>query len=634
MENKFEVLSGREQLLRRPQMWIGSMDPISQEMFIISDNKVERKTVTFTPGFRKIQDEILDNCIDVLIEKCGAKGEIKVKMTNDSVCIEDNGPGIPVIKNDVSKITDKTISESEKKILAESYLPLTAWTRLFSGSNFQDSDSKITIGSHGIGSKACSVFSTKFIGTTDDGKKHCVVTCKNNLESKDCKVSRSSGKSGTKVEFWPDLKRFKLEKIDQVYMDLMYQRLISLSITFPCIKFSFNGKRINVNDKKFLNMFSDNIEFQTFDRGFIGVFPNAQDEFNFFTYVNGLYLSRGGSHIDFITNQIISPVRDKLAKKYKTIKPADVRNRMTVVVFMRDFANPKFDSQTKETLTNSPSEISKYLGDAVDFEKLAKQILKNNAIIDPVVDMFKIKEELKSKHALKRATKARIKSDKYFPGIGEKKYLFLVEGLSAGGGLMKCLGRDKKYFYCLRGLALNVYDSSIHKIAANQEVKDIVNILNIDLTKDGDKEVDFEKIIIATDQDLDGIHISSMLLGWWKRLAPNLFRERKICRLNTPLVILKDNKDNIKKWFFKLNEFKDWEKANPDSKLKIIYLKGLGSLETSDLDFIIDKTGFDSLLEEYYLDDKSDKLMDDWLGSNSEPRKEYLKKYTFDINMI
>jgi DNA gyrase/topoisomerase IV subunit B len=383
-------------------------------------------------------------------------------------------------------------------------------------------------------------------------------------------------------------------------------------------------------------MFSEHIEFQIFDKGFVGIFPNEHDEFNFFSYVNGLYLSRGGSHIDYIINNIVNPIREKLVKKFKNIKPADIKNKFSTVIFLRDFANPKFDSQTKETLTNAPSDISKYISDKIDFEKFAKQILKNENIINPIVETFKIKEELKARSELKQVKKTKIKSDKYFPGVGNKKYLFLVEGLSAAGGLMKCLGRDGKYYYALRGLALNAYDSTIQKIAANQEIKEVFNILNLDLSKHNTEslEIDFEKIVIACDADVDGINISSMLFGWWYKLCPELYNQHKIYRLNTPVVILKDNKDNVKKWFFTFNEFKQWEESNKDSKLKVIYLKGLGSLETKDLDYIISKDGFNSLLEEYVLDDESKEYFENWLGADAIPRKKYMKEFELDINRI
>lgn len=115
-------------------------------------------------------------------------------------------------------------------------------------------------------------------------------------------------------------------------------------MTFPKMKFSFNGKRIAVNDKKFLKMFNDNIEYVTFDKGFVGIYPNQHDDFKFLTYVDGMYMARGGNHVDFIMNSIVSPIREKLSKKYKAIKPADIKNKMTLVCFLREFPNPKFDS--------------------------------------------------------------------------------------------------------------------------------------------------------------------------------------------------------------------------------------------------------------------------------------------------
>ena len=635
-ESKFEVLTGRLQILQRPTMWIGAVNKTTQKMFILTDDKVEHREIEYVPGFKKICDEILDNSLDALIAHSNASGSIKVKIDEEKVSIEDDGPGIPVVKKKLSEIEEKNLPAEEARQIKNSYLPQLAWTRLFSGSNFQDDENKTTIGAHGVGSTATAIFSTKFIGKTDDGNKSCVVKSLDNMEKVSCKVGDTSGKSGTIVEFWPDLKRFGLEKIDQVYFDLMYQRLLCLAITFPKIKFSFNGKKIDNNEKKFLKLFSENVVSASFDKGFIGIYPNDSDEFNFFTYVNGMHMSRGGSHVDYMSWQIVSPIRDKLVKKYKTIKPADIRNRLSIVVFMRDFPNPKFDSQTKETLTNAQSEISSYLNNKIDFEKLAKDILKNNAVMTPIIDMFKIKEELKARQELKQAKKVKVKSDKYFPGIGEKKYLFLVEGLSAGGGLMKCLGRDGKYFYCLRGLALNAYDSSIQKIAANQEIKEVMNILNLDLTKKDDESqvIEFDKIVIATDADVDGINIASMLMGWWYKLCPSLYKQHKIYRLNTPIVIIEDAKENIKKWFFNLDDFKKWEATNNDKKLKIVYLKGLGSLSTSQLDYIIKQQGFESLLEEYTLDDMSDEYFKNWLGPDAEPRKKYMKEYSFDINSI
>lgn len=132
----------------------------------------------------------------------------------------------------------------------------------------------------------------------------------------------------------------------------------------------------------------------------------------------------------------------------------------------------------------------------------------------------------------------------------------------------------------------------------------------------------------------DGANIASMLFGWWKKLAPDLYANHKIYKLNTPIVVLQDSHEKIQKWFYTLDEFKAWEKANPNSKLKVVYLKGLGSLDTAMLDTIIAHDTFEGMLDEFYLDDKSDKIMNDWLMDDAEPRKKYLREYSFDVNMI
>lgn len=624
---EFKALDDISHVLTVPSRYIGSVNPDTLETYLYKNEKFVFENVSYTPGLLKIAEEILDNSVDAYLNSSDRKPiTIKVNINKTSIEISDTGSGIPVVK-----YKDETGKLPE---LNGKYLPELAWGRLKSGGSFKEH--RVGAGTHGEGSSLTNIFSTVFIGTTDDGKHKCKVSCKNNMRDIKTTISKSSGKSGTTVYFEPDLKRFNLSEITQVHSDLILQRIINLSISFPALKFYFNNERISINAKNFINMFSDNGISCRSSNTLIGVFPSSNDEFQQYSYVNGLRIKDGGVHVEYILNKLIVPIKEKLERKYKNIKPADIKNRLALVVFLNDFANPQFHSQTKDQLRNPISDVSNHIDDKIDFEKFAKDILKNDAIINPIVDMFKLKEELKARQELKQAKKIKVKSDKYFPGIGAKKYLFLVEGLSAGGGLMKCLGRKEKYFYCLRGLALNAYDSSIQKIAANQEIKDVMNILNLDLTKkkDEDQYIEFDKIVIATDADVDGINISSMLFGWWYKLCPNLYKQHKIYKLNTPVVIVKDSKDNIKKWFFNLAEFKKWESTNIDKKLKTIYLKGLGSLETKDLDYIIEKQGFESLLEEYTLDDKSHEYFENWLGPDAEPRKKYMKEYEFDINSI
>ena len=399
---------------------------------------------------------------------------------------------------------------------------------------------------------------------------------------------------------------------------------------------------MNVNDKAFLNLFSEHITFQVFDRGFIGVYPNANDDFNFFTYVDGLALNRGGSHIDYIVEKVVTPVREKLIKKYKSIKPADIKNKLSLVVFLRDFPNLKFDSQTKETLTNLPSEITKYFGDSVDWEKMAKAIIKNEYILDPIVETFKLKEEVKERVALKQAGKSKVKVDatKYISPTGNsKKYFFIAEGASAAFGLSQAIGRDGIGIYAGRGVPLNVWDCKVSDMLKNKEFSDITSLLGIDPSRSDNQNLNFDKIVLANDADSDGIHLQGVYLGWWMKFGKELFSSRKIARLMTPLVILwaDAKKTKIYKAFYSLGEYKDYEAKHDISKYPKNYFKGLGSWSPEQFQHLFDSSpnGIEDYLQYFKVGENGDVLIDDWLNSDkSDMRKQYLREYNLDINKV
>ena len=383
-------------------------------------------------------------------------------------------------------------------------------------------------------------------------------------------------------------------------------------------------------------MFSENAMVVSSDNTTIVVFPNEYDEFKQYSYVNGLNCVRGGTQVDYVSAEICNRIRDKLAKKYKSIRPGDVKNRLCLIVFLTDFSNAQFDAQTKELLSNSVADIRNHFDGKINFDDFAKQILKNEAIINPIIETFKIKEELKSRQELKQSKKVKVKSDKYMSSIGSKKYLLICEGLSARGGLSSALGRNGYAFYAARGVPLNAYDAKVQAIGANQELKDISNILELDIfAKDENKKISFDKIVFANDADNDGIFIASQYIGWFTRFAPNLFNEHKIARLITPLAVIKDKKDKAIKYFYSLKEFKDYESKNDLSKLKIEYYKGLGSWGKDAFSELFDSYGFEFFLQDLCLDEDGKIYVDDWLASDKvEKRKQYLREYTLDIDLL
>jgi DNA topoisomerase-2 len=440
---EFKVLDDRTHLLERPNMYVGGTRAVNQDQWILNQEsgKLEYKTVQVVPAFIKILSEIIDNSIDVAIDtKFQSANKIQVKIDNKSVTVIDNGIGIPVKKLD-DKSDERTIPE-------------IAWTTLRSGTSFGNDREKI--GANGLGSVATNVFSKVFIGTSDDGKKQQTIKCLNNMSViKPSKIKQSSGKSGVEVYFEPDLERFGMTEIDKTHIDLVYQRLFNLAISFPKIKFSFNGKQINISEKKFANMFSDNAIIESSNNTTVCVFPNEYDEFKFYAQLNGLNTFGGGSHVDYISNEVVSRVRDKLVKKYKSLRPGDIKNKMGIAVILTGFKNPEFDSQSKEALKNAWSDIGKHINGKIDFDVFAKKLLKCEAFINPIVETFKIKEELKARQELKKVKKIKVKSDKYMSPIGEQKYLALCEGASAMSGISSCLGRNGIGYYAMRGMPLN-----------------------------------------------------------------------------------------------------------------------------------------------------------------------------------
>jgi DNA topoisomerase-2 len=326
-------------------------------------------------------------------------------------------------------------------------------------------------------------------------------------------------------------------------------------------------------------------------------------------------------------------------KKYKTIKPGDVKNKLSIVVFFKNFPSMQFDSQTKETLTNSVSDIKKFLNlSNDDFLDMTKKIMKNEAILEPIVEMFKLKEEFKKRQALKNLSsgKKRITSESYFPPIGDKKYLMLTEGFSATSSMWNILGRRDIAYYSLRGKPLNTFNVPTSKMIANKEFKDIIDVLNLNLL-DKDTDMDYEKIIFLSDQDSDGVHIRSLLLTFFYKFTPKMIEDGRIFFMNTPLLIQFDKRDKPINWFFTIEEYNDFVEKNPNSSsLRTKYYKGLGSFNPLELSEIIKKVGsMENFFTQFTKTTNSEKSIKEWMSSGeSNARKEFLTGRSFNLSSI
>jgi DNA topoisomerase-2 len=558
MTETFKVLDDRQHCLLRPQMYIGSVTPEPHSGII----NYQYQTKTIVPGLIKIIEEILQNSVDEYIRTNGEfANKIEVSIDNTvqgtEIAISDNGRGIPV------------------KLIGDTYQPVLAWTKLKAGSNFDDSN-RVGAGMNGVGSSLTNIFSTSFIGTSCDGSKKIVVTCSDNMANVDFKVSKSSHR-GTEVKFVPDLEKFNLTEFTQDHLDVIRDRITNLAIMFEGITFVFNGEKIKFrNIKQIAKHFHESAISIQDDNVALVFAPSGDDEeFRCLSYVNSIYVKNGGSHIDYVLNRIIEDVRAFVKKKHKIdVLPNQIRQHLLFASWIRNFPSPKFDSQAKERITNSTGEISGVLGN-LDYEKIAKQILNTPEIIDPMIAAILYKKELADRAALAKKQKgaAKVRVVNHIAATDpnpENRMILLAEGLSAIGALIKVRNPKTTGGYPLRGKPLNVRGMKPLDIVKNKEMFELMSILGLEIGKPAEN-LNYGKIAIFADSDVDGSHIVGLLLNFFS-LWPELFEQKRIYRMVAPLYFCTKGKDT--KIFYSTNEF---NKANLKG-YNVDYFKGLGSM--------------------------------------------------------
>ncbi len=622
------VLSDTNHVLQRYGMYIGGLGNTSSHGFFYHEGSFTYMHYDSTPGLVKIVNEILDNAIDEGIRtQFKHSNNINVYIRNNKVTIEDNGRGIPVEK----------IYYDEKDESIWEWSPVLAFCHKQSGTNFDDDDEteddRVGIGMNGVGSFAANCFSKKFVAETRDGKKRCTITCKNNLSEQDVEIKSDRSATGTTVSFVPDYKRFGVEGFDALHTSLIEQRLVHLAVSYPKIRFKFNGRVVKIRSTRdYLRAFNDEFEFIESDNYIIAVMPNPSDDFRHSSYVNGIHTKKGGNHVDYIVGEVTYGLRKRIAKKYKSIKPGDIKNKIQVVTVFRNFKNPASDSQTKETLSNDPSEIKAFLGD-VDWDKLVYKLWKNEAVLDPIIESYKIKEELKARAEVKAKLKKinkKPKVEKFLPPTKNWTHLLLCEGDSAKGGLMPALGREDIGYFPMCGVPLNAFEVTINKLTSNKEFQSIIGILKLEL--DAETELTFENIIIAADADADGAHIQGLIIGFFAKYAPYLLKQGRIKCLRTPIVVLKQ-KDKIKHFFMDMESYNKFAKKKNTSRFEMHYYKGYGSWDPEELEELFSEHGgIDEFLETMVVDNMADEVMYSWLSGNcSDRRKVFIQSKPFDI---
>lgn len=624
-ENTIRQLTDIQHVIMRPGIYIGSTVQTKVPTFVLdeSSEKFEYREIEYVPGLLKIIYEVLDNSVDEAI-RTGFKyaDQIEVCVSDREVSVSDNGRGIPL-----------TEAEGTGKSQLE-----VALTSLRAGSNFNDEEGRNLLGMNGVGASLTNIFSKEFTAEVYDGERHGLLKCANNLSEKSCTIEkRKRKKTGTSITFSPDLEKFGLKVIGGTHISLVRQRMMFLSFTYPEIKFKFNGEALKFKGAKgFMGRFSDS-SVTVQDSGqpcryLIGVIPSPSDEFTSKSYVNGADCVLGGNHLDVIHSELIGRVREKLAKKYPSIKAGDIKSRLGYIINFREFTNPMFSSQTKESFSSSAAEIKAFLK-GVDWDAFAQKVCKCEEIIGPIIESFKVREELQNRKLLDKIGKAspKFKCRKFMPATEEAKYFAIVEGDSACAGLSDGFGRKQIGYFATRGVPLNTYEATPSRIADNEELSNIIKCLNLKL---GAKEqsMTYENVLLASDQDADGSHISGLYIGFFSKYCPSVIRSGRLKKLMTPIICMKDGKGEIREMFFDFSEYNSWLDAHKGTSLKTHYYKGLGTWKANELRELVAKYGVGKFIQTLEYDERSIEAIDDWLNKRkADVRKAYLKGNEFSI---
>ncbi|KAK4143350.1 DNA topoisomerase [Dichotomopilus funicola] len=604
----YQKLTQLEHIIKRPDTYIGSVERLDQKMWVYntSEKLMENRNVAYVPGLYKIFDEILVNAADNS-QRDSSMTYLKVTVdrATGEISVENNGKGIPV-----------EIHGKEK-----CYIPELIFGHLLTGSNYDDNEKKTVGGRNGYGAKLTNIFSQKFSIELQDSVncKRYKQTWSNNMSVMEKpKILTNKSSDFVKVSFLPDYKRFGMENgIDDDLEGLIYRRVYDLAGTVSGIKVWLNGEHLKINFKSYCELYAKAIANERGDLAVDGQRPAAKVEFDQqrhngrlwqvgFTvsdgsfqqvsFVNNIATTSGGTHVNYIADQICEALGKEMNKKKKghSLKASHFRNHIFIFINCL-IDNPAFNSQTKEQLT---TKMSAFGSKCVLSDAFLKKVKASEAIQNIMDFADKKADKLLAKSDGNK--RSRISNDKLIDAnwAGSKRghecTLILTEGDSARG--LAVAGRavldpDRIGVFPLRGKMLNVRDASLDQIMKNKEIENIKKILGLKHKQDyrDTKGLRYGHLMIMADQDLDGSHIKGLLINFLEVQFPSLLRvEDFFQEFITPVVKVWQGNNPKKpqnlKTFFNLPQYETWKDNHKSEirKWKYKYLKGLGSSSNED----------------------------------------------------
>lgn len=643
----YKKLKPIDHCLLRPDTYIGTVQTQYKSQFIYNqeNDSIENKQCYVNDGIIRLFVETLSNAIDNYFRSLDGptpmtKLVVQYNSESNVLSFLNDGNHIPLIQSEEEKMP----------------IPQMIFGELMSGSNYNDKEERTTSGRNGLGIKLCNIFSTEFeINCFDPNSKQLYKQkWKNNM--KKCgnpRILEKDGNTGyTKVMYKIDMTRFYNEEKISYCENEMYdidtlnhfqKLLIDASMIMGGLPVFWNKKRFQFKKDGILE-YCKYFSFYTKEciSGHFGpkkeidycIIASNNSNDNLISFVNGIYTSENGYHMDAIINKLFPAIANKLKKYNVTSK--DLKQYFSIVIRV-NCKNPTFSSQTKNKLISCKENLVKL----VEFEeKQISKILKFS-FVETIKNNFKLKEELNLiKNTEKKRGYRSISGYDKANFSGTKKSsecsLILCEGLSAKTFATKGLaskgingkkGRNYIGIYPLRGKCINVRNASISSISNNREFKDLLHCLNLRYNTDYTQEKNFQslhygQVIILTDSDYDGMHICGLILNIFQFLFPSLFdREEPFIKyMLTPVSKVKVGTEH--KTFYNDYQYKQELEELEESKEKyeVRYYKGLGS--STDIDI---KQSFGEKVVSFRKDEETDKMIDMVFNKNlSDQRKDWL----------
>ncbi|KAI4566638.1 hypothetical protein MJG53_015315 [Ovis ammon polii x Ovis aries] len=589
VERIYQKKTQLEHILLRPDTYIGSVESVTQQMWVYDeDTGINYREVTYVPGLYKIFDEILVNAADNKQRDPKMSCiRITIDPENNLISIWNNGKGIPVVEHKVEKM----------------YVPALIFGQLLTSSNYDDEEKKVTGGRNGYGAKLCNIFSTKFTVETAsrEYKKMFKQTWMDNMgKAGEMELKPFSGEDYTCITFHPDLSKFKMQSLDKDIVALMVRRAYDIAGSTKDVKVYLNGNRLPVKGfRSYVDLYlKDKVDetgnplkiiHEQVNHRWEVCLTMSEKGFQQISFVNSIATSKGGRHVDYVADQIVTKLVDVVKKKNKggvAVKAHQVKNHMWIFVNAL-IENPTFDSQTKENMT---LQVKSFGSTCQLSEKFIKAAI-GCGIVESILNWVKFKAQIQLNKKCSAVKHNRIKG---IPKLDDANdaggrnstecTLILTEGDSAKTLAVSGLGvvgRDKYGVFPLRGKILNVREASHKQIMENAEINNIIKIVGLQYKKnyedeDSLKTLRYGKIMIMTDQDQDGSHIKGLLINFIHHNWPSLLRHRFLEEFITPIVKVSKNKQEMA--FYSLPEFEEWKSSTPNhKKWKVKYYKGLGT---------------------------------------------------------